>query len=633
MGRSLAVEVEKSSAPEGQTVNPLGSLSIRVWKDNGQPAVGLELHVQRAQSWSNSFPKQEARTNELGLVTLLDLEPARYLVWAFGIEDTWALVKSDAVTELELTVDKGAGPANIRVSDAEGAWIAGAQVRVEGFVVAVSDGEGRAAWPCQAINEEFWVTASGFFAVGPLPTTRAMGAELSVRVDERARPLELKVVGTAGEPLTGIRVSVSDQRGPRDLGPSKFWQAFSTNAAGVVLLESYPKTPLRVETSDGYWAPHEVTLVDAQPAADSVWRETLALKRGAAVSGRVRDQNGVPIEGALIGLWPLMGRELRYVSSDSNGNYALSGLPGGSVRMTALHRSHGEIDATVEFSPDYPAVWDPVLPVAQGFRGVVLDASGRAVRDLKVVCYVDSKPNAWLSHCTSGENGELELLGLEAGITVSIAAYDPQRSIMIPIGILRDLKVFGIQQVKLEVNPQQGASISAKVVGPDGAVVPGAQLWAMPKQPLPDGSRRGFISAFDQVGLLRIELVPPGTYEVSVKAADWGRRWLGTVEIGSDSNVDYGVIELAEPCVATIQLSGPGSEELIGSVSLLDQNPLRAALGVRNGAASGKLAAGQWISPPMQPGPFGVHVLLWDGREIEREIQLVQSCVVEIPID
>jgi Carboxypeptidase regulatory-like domain len=598
-----------------------------------QPVAGLELHVQRAQSSSNSFPQQETRTNELGLATLLDLEPGRYLVRAFGIEDTWALVESDSVTELVLNIDNGAGPANIRISDANGTWIAGAQVRVEGYVVAVSNAEGRAAWPCQSISEEFWVTASGFFAVGPLPTTRALGAELSMQVGEHARPLELKVVGTAGEPLSGIRVSVSDQRGPRDLGPSRFWQAFSTDAAGVVSLESYPKTPLRVATSDAYWAPHEVTLVDTQPAADSVWRETLVLKRGATVSGRVQDKSGAPIEAALIGLWPLMGRELRYVSSDSNGNYALSGLPGGSVRMTALHKSHGEIEGTLELSPDYAAVWDPVLPIAQGFRGVVLDASGRGLRDLKVVCCVDSKPNEWLSHCTSGANGEFELLGVKGGITVSIAAYDPQRSFSSPIGILRDLKVFGIQQVKLEVNPQQGASICAKVVGPDGAAVPGAQLSAMPHQGQPDGSRRGFSSALDQVGLLRIELVPPGTYEVSVQAADWGRRWLGTVEIGLDSNVDYGVIELAEPCVATIQLSGPGSEEMVGSVSLLDQNPSQSALGLRIRAASGKLVAGQWISPALQPGPFEVKVHLLDGRKIEREIQLVESCVVAISSD
>lgn len=97
---------------------------------------------------------------------------------------------------------------------------------------------------------------------------------------------------------------------------------------------------------------------------------TLA-EQAVAVRGVVRDDRGVPLEGATV---VVRGRQAR---TDRDGKYAIAGIDPGDLAITATLAKHGAayFDATFE---GMPLAIDLVLPRTGGVRGAVQDGRGPA---------------------------------------------------------------------------------------------------------------------------------------------------------------------------------------------------------------------------------------------------------------
>jgi protocatechuate 3,4-dioxygenase beta subunit len=166
----------------------------------------------------------------------------------------------------------------------------------------------------------------------------------------------------------------------------------------TVLARGHTQTPLDLETREG-------------PEADL---GDIALTRGLAIRGRIRDPKGDPIVGARVEVVSIDGRGgYATALTDGEGTFAVDGFGEGRCRLSLTAR--GVSRAVREVSaPSEPIDW--LLEPTGAVTGEVVDDSGRAVDSFHVTARsVGDVGQSWASLHAKGRGGTFRIDGVPPG--------------------------------------------------------------------------------------------------------------------------------------------------------------------------------------------------------------------------
>jgi RNA polymerase sigma-70 factor (ECF subfamily) len=362
-----------------------------------------------------------------------------------------------------------------------------------------------------------WGGASGVPAVTDLPTVAAALPELPspVRSAPEALPTAAPVVSESSDPAPvadaiGLAPLFSDVSG-RVVDPSgqpvpdlrvRFEPGVSaagergttltafSDADGRFLLEDVPGRGT-VLAASRHWS--TLFAGDAsRPLAEA--SPLVVVAPAVALEGAVADEHGVPVEGARLTLrppqdaaasvaldlgtsWPLELRSL----SDREGRFALSGaprLPGArlQVRAAGFH----ELELALDHDDDAPLELTLTRPAGR-LDGTVVDARGAPAAGALVVfgeaTAAADDSGAFRLHV---EPEQLAGASSPEALVAVLAGHQPGR-----VNALADER--GERswpaRVSLRLGPAP-VTLTGRVLGPDGAPLPGAKVWLADPEPL-----------------------------------------------------------------------------------------------------------------------------------------------------
>ncbi len=219
-------------------------------------------------------------------------------------------------------------------------------------VVRYGETDGDGAVVLQAPSERPWalfVEADGF-ASGELVNLTGTEGEITVEIT-RGATVTAEVVDGAGEPLAGVEVDLRLERrgGPQGEIPPRVGRS---NESGVALFQNVGAGRATVRVAQPRMRPRQprewrevVEIVDVPK--DGAVTVRLETQRSEVLRGRVR-AGGVALPDARIRLAVREGKDLirpettsttLRAIADSNGEFALRGIPTGTYEVTVNHRS------------------------------------------------------------------------------------------------------------------------------------------------------------------------------------------------------------------------------------------------------------------------------------------------------
>lgn len=176
---------------------------------------------------------------------------------------------------------------------------------------------------------------------------------------------------------------------------------------------------------------NQENLSDADSIALTVGTTTTidaSLERGAVAIGQVTDsQDGTPLSNVGVRIYDASGNQLKSDSTDSNGEYRLSGLGTGNYRICfspsssinyifECHDNQSSLSnaTSVQFTLNTTTTIDAELDRGATIAGLVTDAqSGNPLGDIYVIAYDDS--GSQVDNFYTDSSGEYRIFGLPVG--------------------------------------------------------------------------------------------------------------------------------------------------------------------------------------------------------------------------
>ncbi len=395
----------------------------------------------------------------------------------------------------------------------------------------------------------------------PEPVTLRMhpGGRVDVTVTEAA----------GGAPIAGAEV---------ELRSALSWRA-TTNADGVARLTGLgvDSAPLVVRAK-GYAQAAMMLKTSGNP--DIVDRAALSLARGAAVAGRVVDDNGKPIANARVEatnasqVLMVVDPPREAVVTGADGTFSFPILSAGTWRFTASSGTYAPT-TTAPIAVDGVHVRSGIelqLRAGAVIRGTVKDATGQPVPAAGVSVVVQGYlPWRTRRQAFTDADGAFAIPGLEPRAVDVVAWHDSGTSAIVPV----DLAATREQDITLTLD-MRGA-IAGRVVDRRGQPLGDAQVIAQPDG-VADRAAWGVRgvpeTVTDQAGSFRFAGLPDGEY--IVRAARPGAveavLWLSN-GVATTTNA------------APIEIVVPADSRALGKVLLADGKPVGAftiALGSTN---------------------------------------------------
>ena len=397
-----------------------GSLRVRVFWDDGQPAAGVAIGLRVPRVGQATDPRDRVVSDAEGVARASDLPAGSVELES----DRGGRVKAEVVagTETEVRFDLGAG------IDVQGVVLDGKERPVAGAGVWLTTGRGD--WLGGRVVTE--AGADGRFRVRDVPEGQSLGAlaegyapsalvDLDV-LDVTQQPVEIRLLLT--RPGGGLVVQVLDAEGRGAEGAQVCLggPSFHSMRLGGTSEESWSH---RLERTDAAGVatfvglePGEVPMAVRWPGAP-VWRGSIEvpdqgraqhevqLAAAVSVSGTVRGEDGEPKPGAVVRAFdtPIsrgflqMGQfdyhsPFGYASTeaDAEGRYELLGLQPGRVELFASPpRKRGEgmrsfpwAQTSLEIPPGESAVWDARVAPGPTIAGTVTFADGQPMKQVFV---------------------------------------------------------------------------------------------------------------------------------------------------------------------------------------------------------------------------------------------------------
>lgn len=451
-----------------------------------------------------------------------------------------------------------------QVIDANDAPVAHARVAIDSNPAMVVETEGDGSFVFEGlIRRDYRLEATaGDQYAGPArlrmtdkpePVTLRMhkGGTVEVAVTERA----------GGAPVAGAEV---------ELRSTLTWKA-STNAAGIATLQGVGAgwSPL-VAHASGF--AQQATMLSTS-GTDNVQHVSLALARGAAVSGRVVDDKGKPIPRARVVATsaseplPVVDAQRDGVETGTDGTFSIATLSAGTWRVSASADEYAP--ATMTFAVDGEHARSGVeLRMSAGavVRGVVNDEAGAPVAGADVsVVVAGYLPWRARRQAFTDARGRFTIGGLAPRAVDVVAWHDSGASAI----VTADLAAKREQAVTLTLDVS--GAISGTVVDSTGRPVGDAQVVADPDlsgAPVDRaawGVRGVQETVTDQAGAFRFAGLPDGSYRV--RAARPG---------ASESALTLATPVVTKPNATPIKLVVTADGRALGKVQLADGKPAAA---------------------------------------------------------
>jgi beta-lactamase regulating signal transducer with metallopeptidase domain/uncharacterized GH25 family protein len=190
-----------------------------------------------------------------------------------------------------------------------------------------------------------------------------------------------QVVDESGKPIVGANVSPSVQfrKRPGDERKMGVGTDLTTDANGFWRYEMVPssKDYVHVSIDSPNYAPSRLSLKRAEyEAKPDVAPKTIALTKGLSVTGTVTDENGKPIEEALVRT--KYANEIREAKTDKDGKYTLTGCESKLCRIVCSADGRAREMHEVLIDPEMAPV-NFTMPPGRHIRIRVLDENGKGV--------------------------------------------------------------------------------------------------------------------------------------------------------------------------------------------------------------------------------------------------------------
>lgn len=426
-----------------------------------------------------------------------------------------------------------------RVVDTQDQPVAGVEVVLgrQRAVPTSADGRFRVAGVEPGLALNLVATAPGFapetVGLPPLEPGQAHG-EVHL-VLELGRTGFGRVLGPGDEPVAGARVTLHPSAGDdlpswrRRPGPTGGRGAghplqAATDAGGRFEIPDLPAGSYRIAVKASGFAPAVIPGVEVAGEARSVDLGTIFLDPGVHLEGRVTDPTGAPLEAARVAVQlqegPLAGVldagvvEPRMAVTDAEGRFEIPDLAP-QQRLELRVSKNGYAAKTVEGlrAPAEEPV-EIVLQPGGRVEGVVVDADGAPVRDARVsvgelmrlsMGRKLVRPHHPSGLASTGEDGRFVVSDLPTGelaLGATKKGYLPSQ--------IHQLEIEpGAVPEDVRVVLERGATVTGRVLGPDGAPLPRASVRHVGSLSL-DGRAQT-----DGDGRFRLEAVPlgPGSLE------------------------------------------------------------------------------------------------------------------------
>lgn len=320
--------------------------------------------------------------------------------------------------------------------------------------------------------------------------------------------IEGRIIDDKGTPvgLVRLEMTVKGDPFPRTTLSSEDGLFRFANVLGPVVITASPigRPPARTEIEV---EPHKVHRVELK-----------VLSGSSTLEGRVLDQRGFPISGAIIRVQSTTKRSPFDITalSESDGSFEVVGLPDPPYRVSASHHEYAE-SAPVEVSSSHRRV---VINLDTGSKitGTVIDEWHQKPLSRATVELQSSKETKRVKTRTTNE-GRFQFRSVTAGKYYIIVTKKNYVSDRIELDIPSSRR--GDTTVEIEtIYLTPGGSVSGEVVDNRGAVVQNAEV-AIGSPPIWKDAIRT-----DAKGRFRIDGIPSGSLTLSARHKNAGEAEL-----------------------------------------------------------------------------------------------------------
>jgi len=540
-GSATAEEVRaRTSAAGGPSRGPIGRppssaaehrrvrLAGQVLGMNGAAVGGAEV------SLSGASPKTVVSAAD-GTFTFEDVDAAEYVIRATAGDLTGGPVPVRAPGDPVLVRLNPGAALVVRVVEDSGKPVVDAEVGLvdDQTRIVRTDGAGLATLRgVPAGNVGVTVSGAGY-ATSEIAADAAPGMKVELTVTLRpGYAVSGSVIDGSSRPVAGAQVGVRGGLGGAGIRGA---QAV-TDAEGRFTVTALGAGTHTLVAADGDHAPTEaapVTITD-RPIAGV----TITLKDGGVIDGLVTRSDSAPARAAtvrIIGGGPSSVRELR---TDEQGRFQARGLPRGLLQLQA--ESDGVtsdvMDVELASAADRPEV-RLVLDAADAIAGVVVDSQDHPVAGVQVNAFPDADDDASRPYgvsraapATTDRGGAFSIRGLHPGDYRLFATGAPGLRNPVDRGVAAAAGDRNVRIALVAGGALRGSLRSSK----DGASPTHAELQL---------GQRSTVSIAG--GTIDLGDIPPGTYDLSIRGAEFAELVRGGVVIRGGQTTDLGTIELS----------------------------------------------------------------------------------------
>lgn len=567
--QALPADSQRVARQELAAPQPVTQLRVKVRSPAGAPAAGHTVH------WIPQHPdatllERAAKTDAGGVAEFSGIlaGPATVLVDRGG--SAQVTVEEARRTDVEVVL-AGTVQLQVLVTDQRARPIPGASVWVsrrpsqmdDGTVLGATGTKGR--FDAGAIAGGHLVSAwADGFAPAPVKAVPPDGEEASeLRFELRPAPGSLhgRVVDSSGQPVQNAIVLVGNYRREHLVLPlrDESWHSPSrlarTDERGEFRLgglhgTSYPQL---------IWARalgFAVTLERVPISGSGPTRIEIRLREGATVSGCVKNARGAPVGARIRALHEEIEPEPHQAfqappwarvesMAGADGAYVLANLLPGVCRVVA-ESGADFADACLRLGDLESSEWNPILGSGREIEGVVVSEEGSPLVGWRVrgECGKGVPP---LGEVRTDALGGFRLTRA-CDATYELFVFAPASAMS-----AEAVRRAGVQpdaaplRIVVPAGKRPSGELTGYVLDPAGEPLASGTLLLVCFGS--DGSSTGAASGDRSVvdGRFRISPLTPGHYEIALQSDEFGRCYLGAVDVPADGVVDIGTYRIPTP--------------------------------------------------------------------------------------